>query len=210
MKGALDNETSLLFKHRSPDEIEAFFREYYIQIRYYAQKHIHDRQDAEDITIQVFMQFFELEDCFTSEKHVRNSLYHIASKRCIDHQRKISKRETYKIDFSSFHEKDHFEALMDISTQHEIIEVVVLKQVYNEVEKLPPQCREIFKLKYFTGLPSAEIATLLSISPQTVRSQKRRAVALLRKRLTDNSNALVSLILIGLLKLNLLLAFSFI
>jgi RNA polymerase sigma-19 factor, ECF subfamily len=208
MKGALNNEIFSAFKHRPRGEVEAFFREYYTPIRYYMQKKIHDRQDAEDITIQVFMQFFELEDNFLSEQHVRNSLYNIASKRCIDHQRKISKRETYKIDFSSFHEKELFDVLKDLSTHHEIIEMIVLKQVYSEVEKLPPQCREVFKMKFFSGLPSAEIAVLLAISPQTVRSQKRRAVALLRKRLTDNSNTLVSLILMSLLMFDLVVTLS--
>jgi DNA-directed RNA polymerase specialized sigma24 family protein len=43
--------------------------------------------------------------------------------------------------------------------------------------------RVIVALRYYTGLDSAEIGSLLGIPPATVRTRLRRALSLLRERL---------------------------
>jgi RNA polymerase sigma factor (sigma-70 family) len=65
------------------------------------------------------------------------------------------------------------------------ISAEVLAFIYNEVEKLPEKCREIFKLAYLERLPVKEIAIKLNISPQTVANQKTTALKILRLKVLD-------------------------
>ena len=53
--------------------------------------------------------------------------------------------------------------------------------LFQEVEKLPPQCAEVFKLMFFQQLTTDQVAKQLSITTKTVLNQKGRAIQLLRK-----------------------------
>lgn len=55
--------------------------------------------------------------------------------------------------------------------------------VRNAIESLPPKCRLIFRLNRLEGLTMAEIATYLSISPNTVENHIGKALRLLRNQL---------------------------
>lgn len=62
----------------------------------------------------------------------------------------------------------------------EMIRVEVLSEILREIERLPKKCREIFKLIFIEGLSTEEIARQMGIAPQTVRTQKARAIQLLK------------------------------
>lgn len=54
-----------------------------------------------------------------------------------------------------------------------------------ELDRLPRRQKTVLVLRYFEGLPDAEIAELLGCSASTVRSHVARALAALRIELTD-------------------------
>jgi RNA polymerase sigma-70 factor (ECF subfamily) len=49
------------------------------------------------------------------------------------------------------------------------------------LEKLPPKCREAFRLCYFEELSYKEIAQIMNISHRTVEVHVQKALNLLRK-----------------------------
>jgi RNA polymerase sigma-70 factor (ECF subfamily) len=53
------------------------------------------------------------------------------------------------------------------------------------MEKLPEQCRLVFKLSRFEELKYAEIATELNISVKTVENQMGKALKIMREQLRD-------------------------
>jgi RNA polymerase sigma-70 factor (ECF subfamily) len=55
--------------------------------------------------------------------------------------------------------------------------------VHQAIQQLPPKCREVFRLHYLQGMDYEEIAKELKVSISTVRNQKARALALLRKQM---------------------------
>ncbi|MGB8193831.1 MAG: sigma-70 family RNA polymerase sigma factor, partial [Chitinophagaceae bacterium] len=65
-----------------------------------------------------------------------------------------------------------------------IINAEVMTEINKEIGKLPRQCKRIFLLSYTEGFSNEQIAKLLGLSEHTVRNQKARAVALLRKRIS--------------------------
>jgi RNA polymerase sigma-70 factor (ECF subfamily) len=52
--------------------------------------------------------------------------------------------------------------------------------ISSEIEKLPPQCRQVVRLAIIEGKSAPEIAEELNIAYQTVLNQKAKGVALLR------------------------------
>jgi len=171
----------------------AIFNHFYPAIRYFAEKLTGSREEAEDITIDTFAKLFFLHRNFATLANIRAFLYITARNRSLDYIRNEKRRNSHSSKFSLTHL--HLED--DNSLQNEMIEASLLKNVYNEIEKLPPQCREVFKMIFFKEMKTAEIARQLKISADTVRSLKRHALNQLRIRLGHNDLVLMILYLLG-------------
>jgi RNA polymerase sigma-70 factor, ECF subfamily len=197
MNELLHSADFLAFKEGRPNGLGAIYKLYSSQIRYFSEKFTRNKQDAEDVTMQVFIVLFEKRQRFSSEKDIPAFLYFTARYKCLDLHRSVKSKKTVDIDCP---DDEYRLAFDDYKTQNEIIESIVLKQVFTAVADLPNQCREVFRLTFFEDLPNTEIAKQLCIAPATVRSHMRRAVELLRIRLIDNPDALAFLLIITLLE----------
>lgn len=69
--------------------------------------------------------------------------------------------------------------------QNEIMRAELLHEIYMAMEKLPEKCGQIFKMIFVDELSTFEIAGKLQINIQTVRTQKARAIALIKNNLTN-------------------------
>jgi len=67
------------------------------------------------------------------------------------------------------------------------IKTDLVEEVRNAIEKLPGECRKVFKMLY-QGKTAAEIAEILQISVNTVYVQKNRAMKALRLSLDKIKN----------------------
>jgi RNA polymerase sigma-70 factor (ECF subfamily) len=69
--------------------------------------------------------------------------------------------------------------------------VAIVKQ---EIQDLPPKCKEIFILGKQEGLTYAEIAEHLNISFRTVENQMSKAFVIIRQRVGDKMNTILFLL----------------
>lgn len=69
----------------------------------------------------------------------------------------------------------------------------VYRKLFKTIDELPARCREVFLL-YMEGKKNEEIATALRISLETVKTQKKRAMSFLRKKM-GSTNGLLLLLL---------------
>ncbi|ALJ06287.1 hypothetical protein APS56_14595 [Pseudalgibacter alginicilyticus] len=65
--------------------------------------------------------------------------------------------------------------------------------LYQALETLPPKCRKVFELSCLKGMKYKDIATDMDISLNTVKSQRSRAIELLKKQLKNNPFLLILL-----------------
>jgi RNA polymerase sigma-70 factor (sigma-E family) len=71
------------------------------------------------------------------------------------------------------------------SAEHEALLAEDRRQVLAALAGLPRRRREVLVLRYWLGLPEAEIAAVLGISPGTVKSTAARGIAALARELGE-------------------------
>ena len=195
----LDTETILAFTQGEKSALSAVYNRYYDEILYFTHKLTSSKEEAEDITIEIFLKLFKIHERFTNEPNIKAFLYITARNSCLNYLRMVRQRKTDRKDFSDSSEGGANE-IEDLESQHAIIESLLIKEVYGAVEDLPERCRQVFKMIYIEGLETDVIAHQLSISTSTVRSQKRHALELLRIRFSDNQIALALILACSLIE----------
>ena len=77
--------------------------------------------------------------------------------------------------------------LTQASAEHEALLAEDRRQVLAALARLSRRRREVLVLRYWLGLPEAEIAAVLGISPGTVKSTAARAIAALARELGESA-----------------------
>lgn len=157
------------------DRIARMFVEYGDQIQGYIAQRIRPREDARDLTQEVFARFIRSRhadgcDC------PKALLYEIARNLIIDRSRRRASRRT---ELHQPYDDEEIEGIgadpscvIDSGRRLDAVEAIILS--------LPSKCREVFVLSRFEGLSYADIAARMDISVAMV--QKHISKALLRLR----------------------------
>ena len=82
--------------------------------------------------------------------------------------------------------KDPMERALEFYDQRKI-DVTVLDAALRDLERLDPRQGQIVELRFFGGLTVAEIASVMGISPATVKREWTTAKVWLRRELSRNS-----------------------
>lgn len=194
----LPNETELINDFHQSDlrADRLLFNRHFKSLCVYADNIVGNIQEAEDLVVIVFHKMMTARSSFQSTSNISAFLYTAtrnAALNAIRHHKQHSlarERFTY-LEPSTSLQKDAY--------QHEIIQVELLSHIYHEIEGLPKQCRTIFKLYFLKQWSTDKIAGLLGISPQTARTQKARAIHLLKIKILKKAEHLIHLFFLSLL-----------
>jgi RNA polymerase sigma-70 factor (family 1) len=179
-------ETNDLIKAFTEGNAYAFktiFDILYSRLFHFVTRQIEDRESAQDITAEVFTKLWLKRANFESFEKIRAFVFVAARNACRDFiKNKIHQTRRDK-EFLFLCEQDHDQVInMPQSKDFERAEIKgdVLDHLYQEIEKLPDQCKTIFKMSYVDNLKNQQIADQLQIANKTVRNQKVLAIKLLR------------------------------
>ncbi len=145
-------------------------------------KMVHNRQDADDLTIEAFGKAFNKLPTYAPHFAFSTWLFKIAINNCIDHIRK-KRIKTLSID-----EPIEFNGAQDFSSnlksgklnpEEEIIRNQRIGLMRSSIQKLSIKYRLMIELRYFEGLSYDEIAKELGIPLGTVKAQLFRAKEIL-------------------------------
>lgn len=166
------------------------FDNHYTPLLYFAESLIANREEAEDIIIQVFNKFWNQRENFNTTLNIKAFLYITTKNECFNFLKYTQRQKEGKKEFAS-----QLPAPDQAETERLIIESDFLNRVYLEVQNLPDKCKQIFLLTYFHGLKANEIAEKLNISVSTVTTQRSRALKYLKNVLSGENYLLFCLIL---------------
>lgn len=154
-----------------------FYTLFFQKLLLESDKYVKDISVAEELVQDVFMKVWENPGNLEDVRSVKSYLYKSVINSSINHlnRQKNIEQHHQKIaaDFSE-------EYLMELDEENEL---VVLLRI--EIEKLPPQCKKVFKLNRFEKLKYKEIADLLDISERTVENHIANALKVLREALLN-------------------------
>ncbi len=152
-----------------------FFREYYAALTYYSFSIIKYKVEAEEIAGEALMKLWERHENFNNKAAIKSFLYTTtrnASLNYIRQQQRAEKKLREAEYLAEKSEKDIFQFLVEVESYREI--VIALNA-------LPPQCKRIFSMLFIEGKNYQQIAEELNLSIATIRSQKARAIMLIRQ-----------------------------
>ena len=172
----------LLDRARSGDQ-KAFaelLSKYRDSVNYMVLKMVHNRDDADDITIEAFGKAFSNLDKYTPDYAFSTWLFKIATNNTIDFIRR-KRFETLSLDYENEESQNLSDIVKaDIADPEERFikkqRAVLLREI---IEKLNPKYGRLIQLRYFDELAYEEIAQELNLPLGTVKAQLFRAKDLL-------------------------------
>lgn len=148
---------------------------------YFAEKLLQNRQAAEEVVVDVFVKIWKAANTFSSYAHLRNYLFEAVKNECLNTIKREGRYAKHLRHYGEITEND------TITIQHEQLETAALEIIFEIAEGLPGECKRVFDLLYRQQLDYQEAAAVLQLSVQTVRNQRTRAIAFIRKQLKARS-----------------------
>lgn len=158
---------------------EMIFRTYYQPLCSYAYTFLQDKEEAEEIVQSTFMSVWEKHNTISIRTSVKSYLYAMVRNACLNvikHEKIKQKHAVEEIALSP-HSHD--------SVSSTVASLELETKIQEAMEKLPEQCRLVFKLSRFEELKYSEIAEQLNISVKTVENHMGKALKIMREQLKD-------------------------
>lgn len=164
---------------------DALFEVYSPKLFGFALKYFKNESDAEELVQDVFVKVWENRHSLKSELSFKSYLFTIALNKIRAH---FNKRAVSLRYIESF--KDEAE-MVDNSDIQEYDYELVLREIMQIIEQMPPRKREIFLKSKLEGKTSKEIAAELNITPGAVDNQVSEALRLLRQQLKNKNLSMI-------------------
>jgi RNA polymerase sigma-70 factor (ECF subfamily) len=132
------------------------------------------RQDADDVTQQVFLQVLRKIGQFSGQSQLATWLYRVGVNECLQHLRRSGRHRIALLEHDPVY---RFAGGTQQSEHAELLE--------RSLQRLDPDLRALFLLREVENLSYREIASALDVSEGTVASRLNRARRLLRQYLVE-------------------------
>ena len=143
-----------------------------------------DDETAQDLVQDVFIDYWEQKQKLEIA-NVASYLNKSVQNRCLNYLKHQVVVEGYAARVKIAQAR--MEYLANTSDDNELFRQVSSRNIHELIEasvsKLPPKCRQAFRLCYFQELTCKEAAERMGISPRTVEGHVQKAIVHLRKEL---------------------------
>jgi RNA polymerase sigma-70 factor (ECF subfamily) len=165
---------------------EALVRRYQSRVVAHVARMVGSREDAMDLTQEIFLKVFGALDRYNPEFKFSTWLFRIAGNAAIDHLRKRRPR-TVPLEIPDPESRSGVSAIEHespgLDPYGELRNVERGKAISRAIADLPFEFRELITLRHFGGLSYEEIAQLKNMPLGTVKNKLFRARVVLKERL---------------------------
>src|SRR5262245_13170571 len=151
----------------------ALMREHQTMVYSLAYHFLHNRAAAEDLVQDVFLRLYQNLKMIQSAAHLKHWLRQATSRRCIDIARRARLRRFLSLG-----------AAPEPAVEMPLTDPAMERMVRALIAALPARHRMAVVLRYQEDLEPSEIAAVLGVPLNTVKSHLRRSLASLRQKLT--------------------------
>lgn len=181
-----DNLVSLL-KSRDIKSFETFVSEYEKKIYNHAYGFTLNKDDALDITQEVFLKVYKNIDKFKENSSLSTWVYRITSNVCIDYSRK---NKNIKITPINCENEEMISQIPDPCAN--CIDIVINRELSDEIASsllsIDADARQVIVMRDVLGLSYGEISEILKLEDGTVKSRISRSRKKLREKILNFRN----------------------
>jgi RNA polymerase sigma-70 factor (ECF subfamily) len=167
------------------DAFEFIYKVYSKLVLNVAFRILGNREDAEEVTQQVFLTIYQQLNKFQFQSSIKTWMYRIAINCAINYGRRMSRERDRMIEYN-----DGFHSQSSVGESERHINQEDREETVNSLLKvLTPDQRACIVLRNIEGLSYQEIADTLKININTVRSRLKRAreqLLALRKKVVND------------------------
>lgn len=160
---------------KEPEVFRYLFKNYYKSLVYFAMCYVENREVGEDIVQEFFTQLWENKTEYLSYNSFRTFLYTSIRNACLNYLKHRNVEQKY-VSYSLLNQE------VDDDMDLKIMQEEIYRVLFQHVEELPQRRKEIFKF-YLQGKTNEEIATLLNVSSETVKTAKKESVRYIRGKM---------------------------
>ena len=160
----------------SKDAFNTIFQVYYNDLVMFAYTFTRDNNEAEEIVQEVFVKLWIRHEDLKLESSLKSYLLKSVQNRCLDNIRHKKIKE-------KFAEMQSDISLLVNDTHNYILYSDLQKHIDQELDKMPVEIAQTFRLSRFAGLKNHEIAQKMNVSQRTVESWISKALQILQKQL---------------------------
>ncbi|NGF56420.1 sigma-70 family RNA polymerase sigma factor [Parapedobacter sp. SGR-10] len=169
--------------------VKALFEQYYIALVEFSWHIVKCRDTASDIVQDTFVKVLErLEELPSQEKALKSYLYSSVRNISLNHIRHQKIADGYQ-------KSNEWNEMDETYILDAMIYAETVNNLHKAIKTLPKSCQEVCKLTYLEGKSNSEAAELCGVSINTIKTQKRRSVELLRHRLAPIFHSLKAFVL---------------
>lgn len=184
-----------LIRRAQAEDIDAFCllaERYARRIYLLASHYCRNKQDAEDLSQEVWLKAYQAVQTFRFDSAFYTWLRRITINAFLNHRRASffrSHGQTTSVQLLQI-DSEETEVLFESSSrsQENIYNKLLFESVVNALAELTPAQRLAFLLRHYEGMSYEEIATAMNCSTGTVKKGVWRAIGKLRARLSPESD----------------------
>ncbi len=182
----LTDEKTLVKALKNGDRVafEKIFHIYYKQLYFFCYSFLNQKEDAENITQDVFVKLWVNRAALDCEKSFSGFLFTMTKNLALNYIRKTIHQQIFVNQLLNNGLEDYYQTDKQVSLNE------VKRTLNNLISQLPPKRKEIFLLSREKGLSHKEISKCLGVSVHTVESQISKALKFIRNGLKGFTLAL--------------------
>ena len=153
-----------------------YYEMYYDSLCMFGLRMLKEEEIAIDIVQDVFVNLWKAKETIESGLHLKMFIYQSMRHRCLNYIHLKKLEENYQNECKLLVSEEGFADM--------VVEEEVYRLVMEEIDHLPKEQRKVI-LMHLEGKNNIEIAEIMHISVNTVRTHKARARQTLKARLND-------------------------
>lgn len=171
---------AMRIKNGDEQAFELLFRKYYLKLRSFVNKFLHDQEEAEEIVEEVFVRIWENRQSIDPDNSLVSYMFKTAQNLSLN---AIRKKKTISRSIEVL-QAEYADNIYSYSSEdHHVFELEA--NIASAIEKIPARSKEVFMLSRMSGLKYDQIAHKLNISIRTVEVHISKALKILRVQLRD-------------------------
>ena len=173
----VDELTAEVFEIEDKEElIDEIMNKYGQEVLQLAYSYVKNKEIAEDLTQDIFVKCFKSIHTYKGKSKLRTWVWRVAINHCKDYLKSWYNQKVIITD-----NETTYTGLSQESVEQTVIQNDEDHQLASAVMNLPIKYREVIYLFYFEEMPIKEIATVIEVKENTVKTRLRRGKELLKE-----------------------------